>query len=398
MRICFISNLYPPYIIGGAEINVQREADGLALRGHRVSVITTSPSSRQSTMEIVGNVKVYRISPFNLYMPFESNEKPRIMKPLFHLVDIWNPHAFTLIKSILLKEKPHVVHVNNYKGFSLAVFSLLNELNIPTLFTAHDYSLLCMRANLIKSSGEICNHPAIACALYNRIQKYFVNEKVDILTAPSQFVLDKLMANGLFMDTRSVKIAHGVKLHGKREKKTYDTIDVLYVGQVVKAKGVHILINSIKQLRHSNVRLHILGKGRDLEYMKKLSDGDDRIKFHGFISNMDIAKFYQEANFVVVPSIWYEVFGIINIEAFSYGTPVIVSNIGGLPELVEEGNNGHMFEPGNSEELGDIIASLASNPSKLRSLEEGAFVSREKYTLVDHINKFEELYTDLLKC
>jgi glycosyltransferase involved in cell wall biosynthesis len=398
MRICFISNLYPPYVIGGAEINVQREAEGLAQRGNEVSIITTSPSRKQSTIETIGSVKVYRISPFNLYMPFESREKPNIVKPLWHLIDLWNPHSYKLVESILLKEKPHVVHINNYKGLSLSIFTIAKKLNIPTIFTAYDYSLLCMRANLIRPSGEICTHPVVTCDMYNRIQKHLVNRKINILTSATQFVLDKLIANGLFRDTRAVKLPWGIKVTNRRERKSYDIIDILYVGQVIKAKGVHVLIDSIKKLNQRNVRLHILGKGQDIEHMKKLSNGDTRINFHGFIPNEELAKFYQEANLVVVPSVWYEVFGLINIEAFSYGTPVIASNIGGLPELIEEGHNGHVFQPGNSEELSAILESLVSNPDRLRRLEEGAFSSSKKYAIEEHIKKLEELYRGLLNC
>lgn len=397
MRVCFISNLYPPYTIGGAEINVQREAEDLALRGNSVSVISTSPHGKQSSVEIVRNVRTVRISPLNLYTEYEHRERPNIVKPLWHLIDLWNPHSYFLIENILRKEKPDVVHINNFKGLSLSVFTVVNKLNIPTIFTAHDCSLLCVRANLMKSSGEICTHPAMACNIYNYMQNLLVRGKINILTAASQFILNKLTANGLFRDVRAVKIPYGVELPNKIERKNYDIIDILYVGQVSKVKGVHILIDAIKRIDSRNFRLHIVGAGSEFEYMKKLANSDSRIDFRGFVSGEELAQSYQEANVVVVPSMCNEAFGIVNIEAFAYGTPVVVSDIGGLPELVEEGYNGYMFQPGDAAELSHILDGLIRNPERLRKIEEGAFIARSKYTLKEHTDKLEELYRSLLK-
>ncbi|MCX7998713.1 MAG: glycosyltransferase, partial [Leptospiraceae bacterium] len=155
MKICFISSLYPPFILGGAEIIVKKEAEQLAKRGHEVLVITTSPNRKNYEEELNG-VKIYRISPLNIYPMFNHQEKPMFIKPIWHLIDLWNPSSYFLTKKILNKEKPDVVHINNFKGLSLSVFSAVKSLKLPFIFTIHDYSLICPRANLLKSIGEIC--------------------------------------------------------------------------------------------------------------------------------------------------------------------------------------------------------------------------------------------------
>ena len=396
MKICFISNLYPPFVLGGGEISVKRTAEGLVKKGHDVLVITTSPNGKTS-IEEVGGLKVYRINPVNLYVMYNHQNQPELLKPIWHVVDLWNPHSYLVVKNILKKEMPDVVHINNFKGLSLSVFSSAKRLNLPVVFTAHDYSLICPRANLLHGSGEICNTPSIFCMLYNKVQKYLVDNKPDLVTAPSQFVIDKLKEAGLFEDVKTIKLPLGIKLNDEKAEKRYDMIDILYVGGLSRHKGVHILINAFKSLEYKNIKLHIVGKGADAEEIKKIAISDQRIIFHGFVPDEELMQLYQKANITVVPSIWYETFGLVILESFKYGTPVIGSKIGAYPDLIKNGYNGLLFEVGNVDELKGMLESLIENPSELKKLEEGAFESVKKYSMDMHIRKLEKIYLEYME-
>ncbi|MCW3133201.1 MAG: glycosyltransferase family 4 protein [Methanophagales archaeon] len=395
MKICFISNLYPPFIIGGAETSVRRDAEGLRKRGHEVLVITTS-QDRKSLIEDINGVKVYRISPLNLYTMYQHQKQPEIRKPLWHLIDLWNPHSYIVVKNVLRREMPDVVHINNYKGLSLSVFSAVKCLNLPVIFTAHDYSLICPRANLLHGSGEICKTPSIFCMLYNRIQKYLIDNKPDLVTAPSQFVIDKLKEAGLFKDVKTMKLPLGIELSDEKTEKGYDTIDILYMGELSKHKGVHILINAFKGLEFKKVKLHILGKGKDAEEFKKMAGYDKRIFFYGFVPDEElIMQLYQKANVLVVPSICYDNSPMVIYESLMNGTPVIGSRIGGIPELIEDGCNGFLFTAGDVDELKEILEDLMRKPSELKRLEDGAFESVKKYSMDMHIRRLEKIYYSL---
>ena len=178
-------------------------------------------------------------------------------------------------------------------------------------------------------------------------------------------------------------------------KKDYEVINILYTGGLTKHKGVHILINAFKQLKQENVRLHVVGKGFDMDEMKKLAGGDLRIIFHGFVSNKDLSTLRDTANISVVPSIWYDIAHGVICESFNYGIPVIGSRIGGIPELIEDGYNGYLFEAGNEQELKNALDRLINNPQELKRLETGAFESRKKYDIEDHINHLETLFKEL---
>lgn len=391
MRICFISNLYPPFVIGGAEISVRRAVEGLVKKGHGVLVITTSPD-RNSYIEEINGVKVYRINPLNLYTIYNTQNQPAIFKPIWHVFDLWNPHSYVIIKNILKKEKPDIVHINNFGGLSLSVFNVVKSLKIPSIFTAHCYSLICPRGSLLNSDGMICNNPPKLCRLYIKIQKFFVNKKIDLVTAPSQFVIDKLKASGVFEDVKTMKVPLGIELSDKKSEKNYEILDILYVGRLIKHKGVHILIKAFKELKQKNIKLHILGKGPYADEFKKLAGSDQRIIFYGFVPDEDLMKLYKKANITAVPSIWYDNSPMMIYESFVNGTPVIGSRIGGIPELVEDGYNGFLFEAGNMGELKIILENLIKNPSVLKRLEDNAFESVKKYGMAGYIRTLEKTY------
>ncbi|MCW3128987.1 MAG: glycosyltransferase family 4 protein [Methanophagales archaeon] len=394
MKICFMSNLYPPFVMGGAETSVKRIAEGLIKRRHDVLVITTSPN-RKSSIEDINGVKLYRINPLNLYAMYNHQNQPELLKPVWHVIDLWNPHSYIIIKNILKKEMPDIVHINNFKGLSLSAFSAAKRLNLPLIFTAHDYSLICPKANLLRGSGEICITPSRFCVLYGRIQKYLIDNKPDLVTAPSQFVIDKLKSSRLFRGIKTMKIPLGIELSDEKAEKKYDVIDILYAGELSKHKGVHVLINAFKGLKSENIRLHILGKGNDADEFKKIAGSDRRIIFHGFVSGESLMQLYLKANVTVVPSIWYDNSPVVIYESLMNGTPVIGSRIGGIPELIEAGCNGFLFTAGNVDELKEILKDLIRNPFELKRLEDGAFESVRKYSMDMHIRRLEEIYYSL---
>ncbi|MEL7668949.1 glycosyltransferase family 4 protein [Methanobacterium sp.] len=394
MKICLISNLYPPCILGGAEVVVEKVAKNLAIKGHEVVVITTSYD--EETVENVNGVKVYRVNPLNVYKMYDHPKKPSFMKPIWHTIDLWNIQVYKTLKSILEDENPDIVHIHNFKGFSLSAFQVVKKLNLPLVFTAHDYSLICMRANLLNSSGNICDAPSALCSVYNKIQKNLVDNKPDVVIAPSKFVIDKLKSEGLFKNIEAVKVPLGIEIGDKQEDKDYGTIDILYAGALSEHKGVHILINAFKNLKYENITLHIVGKGNDESKFKQIAKDDNRIIFHGFKTGKDLINFYKSANISVVPSIWYDNSPMVIYESLMCGTPVIGSRIGGIPELIENGYNGFLFETGNIGELEKILECVIENPSKLKELEDGALKSVQKYSMENHINKLIEIYESLI--
>lgn len=398
MKICYISSFYPPLIFGGAEIYVERVSKKMAQQGHEIIIITTESSiSIKPSIEVINGVKIYRIHPLNLYAIYNTLSKNDLIKPLWYLIDLLNIHSYIIIKNILRAEHPDIVHVHNFKGFSLA-FDAVKSQNLPLIFTMHDYFLECFKENLYRSSYTICQNPPILCQIYIKLQRYLKDNKPDLVTAPSQFVIDKIKNDGFFLITKTMKLPLGIELGNiKKIEKNYETIDILFVGRLNRYKGVHILISAFNQIKCNKIHLHIVGEGKEKEELKKIAGINPHITFYGFVSENMLLELYRKANIAVVPSIWYETFGIVIIESFKYSTPVIASNIGGFPELVENGHNGFLFEPGNMDELKEILENLIANPKELERLSDNAFESAKKYSMDEHTKKLTKIYEDLLE-
>lgn len=392
MKIAFISTLYPPEVMGGAEIVVEKITNELIKRGHKVTIITLN--RRKHRIETRDNTKIYRV-PLNLYFPSESPSQNITKKIAWHLIDLFNIKAYLEIKKILKDEAPDLVHIHNYMGLSPLSFKVVKDLNMPLVFTAHDYSPICVRTSLLNRKGQICEDKNLPCKFYNWIQKIIIDSKPDVVMAPSRFLLQKLESEGLFQDTEKRVLPNPIDIKNKRGKKDYDTIDILFVGGLSKHKGPDTLIKSFKKVKGDNLRLHIVGRGPCFEKLEKIARNDSRIIFHGFLRGEKLMDMYRMANVTVVPSILYDNSPMVVYESFMCSTPVVASRIGGIPELVKHGYNGFLFEPGDNTELAKILNMVSRDPEILKKLEIGAYKSSKKYDIEKHIDKLEEIYRSL---
>lgn len=395
MKICIITGLYKKHSIGGGEIYVQKIANELS-KNHEVIIITTSPdASLKSTIEMDGDIKVYTFRPLlSIYDVSSIESLNKIVRAITAaVVGVWNPHSYWIIKGILKKEKPDVIHTNTSSYVSTSTFSAIKSVKIPCIHTCHSYGLLCIWPSLFNyRKEEIIKNFNFLDRRYMDIKQY-LTRSVDVVTAPSKFALDMHLKYGFFKDAKHVVLPLGIELNDiKKIEKDYETIDILYVGRLVSTKGVQILINAFKQLEHENIRLHVVGKGPDAEYFKNCMGSDSMVIFHGFVPDEKLMQFYKKANVTVVPSIWYDNSPVVIYESFMNGTLVIGSRIGGIPELVKDGYNGFLFEAGNVDELKDKLKYLIENPSELKRLEGGAFESVKMYDMDKHIRKLEDLY------
>ena len=410
MKICIISNLYSPYIIGGAEINTERLANALKPT-HNVFVITTRPFKNLTSFfpskEKLQGINVYRFYPLNLYHLYFSKKRkiPSFVKVIWHCVDLFNIHTFLAVLSILKKERPSIVHTNNLDGLSFSVFLAVKILKIPLVHTLRDYHLLCPFANLVcpLTKFKICLNRGLICQFYSFLKRVIVDNIPVAVTAPSGFVLEIHKKSGFFKNTIVAETVPNfvvMQQHLSSQKKTKDTLNFLFIGRLSKEKGIDVLIKAFKDSGDDLTRLNIVGSGPDEGRLVNLCSDDKRIKFQGNVNHTEVEIFYRKADVLVVPSVWYEVFGVVVIEAFSYGIPVIVSRIGGLKEIVTHGFDGFLFTPGDASELGGIFNTLSrdfrQNKELLGNLKKNAFESSKKYDSQRIKVKLHEIYKKAL--
>ena len=392
MRICMVSNLYPPYVLGGAELYVQQIAKKLSAK-HDISIITTAPfgtdNASVSNLEFKGKETIYRFYPLNLYSAYNYALKPTFIKPIWHLFDVWNPHVYIFVKEVLKREMPEVVHVHNFKGMSASVFSAANDLGIPIIHTVHDYDLICPKTTMLTRTNASCVTPHSLCRIYRWLSKRIA---LTAVIAPSDFMLKTLSSYGMFPDVPKIMLPLGIEECEPVARAGKGTFDILYVGRLGKHKGVDTLIEAVKGLDLRNARLHIVGQGSDRKRLERVAHDDSRIIIYGFLAPDKLRKLYSIADVAVVPSIYNEPFGLVIPEYFWHGIPVLGSRAGAIPELINDGFNGFLFPPGDVEALKVLLETLSSDSKLLGEFNENARRSAAAFDMSVHLRKLEEIY------
>lgn len=371
MKVCLVSSLFPPRIIGGAEVMVGHAADGLHAAGHVVSVVTTAARA-ETGHEVVRGIRVYRIRTGNVYWPGAAPRAPRALKPLWHAIDLWNPLVHRRLRGILRDEAPDVVHTNNLGGLSPAVWAAARAEGLPVVHTPHDYALTCVRAMRLTRGGRICESRCTTCALRGAWLRR-LSSGVAAVAAPSRFVLDRHLELGFFARAKTHVVPYAVDTPpGGPAPRGAGRLGVLLIGQLRAHKGIRVALAALAAAPDLDVRLDIAGTGELLDECRVAAARDARIRVHGFVAGDAKEALFGESHVLVCPSTWWEVTGIVILEAYARGLPAIGSRIGGIPEVIDHGRTGFLVRPGDAGELGARLRELASNRGLLQTLAKSA--------------------------
>ena len=284
----------------------------------------------------------------------------------------YSKEAYGNIKKEINEEKPDLAILNLvHKQISLSIVDALKECHVPIFRTVHDLIFICPSYTMLDAKGEICEkcingdfsnciknkcvHGSLLYSFLSYREAKFIKKRgfyndIDCFICPSKFYKEKLESSSM-INSHIVHLPNPCLnepvLKVNENPKDY----LLYFGRLSKEKGVGLLLNSLKG---KNINLIIAGEGPMKNELISLCDKlnlNDRVKFVGFKQGEELFKLIKESKFVVLPSQWYENGPYSAIEALSFGKPLIVSNFGGLPELIKE--NGFIFN--SQKELEDIL-------------------------------------------
>jgi glycosyltransferase involved in cell wall biosynthesis len=303
-----------------------------------------------------------------------------------------NPLSQAKIGSKLQDIRPDIVHIHNYRGFSAGVFRAAGSVEAPVVHTLHDYASLSARSNLF-NDGQI-SEPGLLMNIYQKVNEIAMGNHPDKIIAPSQFIIDKHHEQGVFSNIPAERVPLGINVeelsNTESRGESSHGLRLLYVGQLIKSKGVDVLIDAVSQISDPELEVHILGKGPEKDSLENRAQSDDRIQFHGFVPEDELVRQYSASDFTVVPSRWYDNSPMVIYESFTRRTPVIGARIGGIPELIKEGVTGYCFEPDQPSELADLISSHGSEAHELKEN-----LSDVDVELKNHFDKLEDIYSSL---
>lgn len=371
LRFCMITTFYPPYNFGGDGIFVHRLANELAQRGHMVDVIHCRDAYRlmaggepAGTYDDHPNVTVHGLkSPFGVLSPLATQQTGL---PFFKA---------RAIRGILAKGFD-VIHFHNISLFGPKILEFGTAVK---LYTMHEYWLICPMHTLFKFNRAPCVQPhCFACTLaHKRPPQWWrysgllqaAAKHVDLFIAPSRFIKDKHREMGLHAPivhlpyfVPPVNESHSGFEEAKERtpKEPY----FLFVGRLEKLKGVQTLIPVFRN--YSKARLLVAGAGHYEPQLRRLTAGNANIHFLGHCSEQQLQRLYREAVAVIVPSLWFENFPLVLIEAFREKTPAIVRDLGAMPGMIKESGGGLVYR--TDVELVAAMDELLDDPAKRHNL------------------------------
>jgi len=390
-NILLVNTYYHPNGRGGAERSTRILAESLAELGFRVSVITTSNIC--STVTING-VDVYYVNMGNLYWLQEANKHSIVKKMLWHLVDSYGLNDAREFEAIVQKIKPDIVLTNNLVQFSCKVFKVLRKLNIPILHIIRDHYLMDMSTVMYKDMS-FWRRMVTGRMLSVRKKKYsqYVNGVIGI----SEYIIQKHLANGYFKNAViKAVIPNAIASCNKFEVKSKSGKPIFgYVGALNPRKGVDLIVEVFARKSISN-SLFLFGSGSE-SYVQKLfniSSQHPNIQCRGYKSPDRI---FREIDILIVPSLINEAFGRVIIEAYSYGIPVIGSNRGGIPELIDVNKTGFIFDPDIKDSLINTIEENSLDKFVNPELKNYSFEKSKLFLSEVVVNKYLDVFTLLKK-
>lgn len=361
LSIVMFTTFYPPHSFGGDAIGVQRMARALVARGHDVTVVHEEDSYR-----ILGG-KVQAEGPSDGVRRIGLSARNGVVSNLL-TQQIGRPvvHA-ARVREILAERRPDIIWHNN--ASLIGGPGLLAMGDALKVYEAHEHWLVCPTHVLWRYGRELCDaRDCLRCQIsYKRPPQLWratgmldrAMDGMDIIIAKSEFSRAKHREFGLKQEMTVLPyflpdLAKMAEPHRGHPRPYF-----LFVGRLEKIKGLQDVFPAMD--RYPDADLLILGDGDYAAELKRLAAGRANIQFLGRKSPEELDAYYRGALGLIVPSICYETFGIILIESFRLGTPVIARRLGPFPEIVERAGGGALFS--TEDDLIAAMRGLQSDPA-----------------------------------
>lgn len=384
MKILFVHNYYQH--AGGEDNVVAAEIKLLAEHGHDVEL--WSVDNKDLPSGLFGKVKTA-------------------------LTTAYSPASRAAARDHLRRFKPDVVHVHNFfPQISPAVYDACQDEGIPVVQTLHNYRPICPGAMLMRD-GKICEQcisgsPYLAAwhgcykgskpgslVVANMVARHrregTWRHKVDRFIALTEFGKGKFVEAGFPADKIAVKanFLHDPLRDSPRHYPPAPGF-ALFVGRISEEKGIKTLLQAWSAFDDQSV-LKVAGVGP----LEALLQGKPNIQALGRQNAAKVSQLMREAAFLVLPSEWYEGFPLVLVEAFAHGLPVLASRLGSMADIIEDGENGLLFTPGDAGDLAAKAKWLLKNPQQAQKFGENARRTfLEKYTAERNYAELMEIYRD----
>lgn len=424
MHILKIIHGYPLNYNAGSEVYSQSICNELSKK-HKVSVFTREENPYSPDFAIRHENKTD-----NLNFYFVNNPQGKDGYRHKQMDDNFSE----LVKQI----NPDIAHIGHVNHLSTGLIDELNKLNIPIIYTLHDFWLMCPRGQfLTRSIGKANNFQLCEkqddkkCAtdcykvyfsgreenenadienwsswIHQRmIETKAIINKVDLFIAPSQYLRNRFINEFSVPENKIVYLDYGFPteyLTQTTKSKEKANFTFGYIGTLIPAKGVNDLIEAFKNIEEpASLKIYGRENGQSTKALKLFaSTSKNKIEFSGEYINHNLANdVFSNVDCIVVPSIWGENSPLVIHEAQSCKVPVITADFGGMKEYVQHKVNGLLFEHRNANSLAEQMKFAVSNPDQMKTLgEKGYLYSADGSVpnIQDHCKELENIYSKFI--
>ncbi len=406
MRILMLAQFYPP-TIGGEEQHVRTLSAALAARGHRVAVATLWHQGLPE-FELDGAVRVYRIKGSTQRLGWLFSESGRR-----HAPPLPDPELTLALGRIVRRERPQIVHAHNWLVHSFVPIKRLSGARL--VMTLHDFSLVCAQKNLLYRDTVVCSGPGLRKCLRCAADHYGAAKGIVTLAANQaaagfeRSAVDRFIAvsratatgNGLPQGTVPWEVVPNFLPEPDGDALAFDDGALLeqlpeepyllFVGDLRRFKGIETLFRAYERLEAAPP-LVLIGR-RCADTPAHLPRSTVTL---GAWPHAAVLRAWRRALFGLVPSIGIETFGIVALEAMAAGRPVIASNIGGLPDVVADGETGLLVPPGDATALAAAMHRLLVDAPLRERMGAAACRRAAGFRAEQVVARIEETYRRLL--
>ncbi len=410
MRVLHITNTFPPGYTGGAEIANYHSCRGLIRQGIDCSMLVLNNRISDSADEWyeLDGIPVHRV----------THRLPRNA-----LTDIFDWRFYRVVRSELHRLNPDLVHIYNVSGATLAPYLACRSLGVPVVNTLHDLWLLCPNNMLYRADGSFCDprQQRVNCGRCFRRYDFWANvpyrrrlfaaltSNVRVFISPSQALIDRHVEAGYAAERfRLVRYGFAKPAPEKLSSSRLDGVlgdghaqrTLVFAGGGVEIKGAGVLLEALPDMLQSTgtQRIMIAGGGEE-RILNQFRQYAPQVQVLGTVSPADMHALFAAADLTILPSICHENSPVVISESFHVGVPVIGSRIGGIPELIRDGDTGYLFPVGDPAALAETIHRHFARPvferrrMRLRCVQE----VRTRFTLDRHLQALEEVYLEVLR-
>jgi len=416
MRILILTNFYPPYFIGGYELGCAEMAEALRHSGHHVDVLTSDYKGEKGN-----RIKSANTNRQNELESGVTNNPGMTLRKLktsagrrTGINQLWREiQNKEIFLSTVRSCRPDLIYIWNVSHISFRLIELAHEFQSPVVFYVFDDWLSdwgisdAWHQTLNRKTRKpwlLAEQAIVRClAKFLAVPTSLPARRLDKAQFASRFLYNRALEARTTINTS--KIIHwGIdirKYEYKIRRSDQAPNSLLYVGQLMPHKGVHVAIEAfaIAVKRHSllsKMTLTIVGGSTSPWYVKRLKilakelGINKQINFAGSLPRNNVATIYCRHDIALVPSTWNEPFGIVLLEAMSCGLPVIGTATGGSAEILRDNINGLTFEAGNANSCASCISRLALDPILFERLRlRGRQIVEDKFTMQRTIREIE---------